>query len=248
MKMQSTNRVKECMNGFQQMTGIDVMMFDAGTSKLEQEERQFLSVSCINRLLDKNDDVIVAQTESGLLYGIFQYRDIKWLIGPVELKGKEVTISKATFEHYLRMLICSVTGKDIAEVKSEYIIESMRIDGVEKYDECSKDCGRLAGCKKYICENIEDSLSLNKIAAHCGYNPAYLSRKFKEIYGINLNRFILETRLEMAAECLKNTDKVLVEISEDFCFSSQSHFQNAFKALYHMTPMEYRRRYKKAVA
>ncbi len=248
MKTRSRKDLKGRMDGFRQMTGIDIVMFDAGTSGLKQKELQFLSASCIWQLMGKKEDVIVAETACGLLYGVFQYCEMKWLVGPVVLNNTEVEISKSTFEHYLMMLICSVTGKDIAEVRCGYTTEEEVLSCTSEQTVCKMEDKRLAGCVKFVRENIGETLSLKRIAAHCGYNPAYLSRKFKEIYGINLNRFILETRLKMTAEYLKNTEKPLVEISEEFCFSSQSHFQNAFKAVYKMTPMEYRRIHRSAVA
>lgn len=96
-------------------------------------------------------------------------------------------------------------------------------------------------CMEYIYNNIGGKLTLEDVAKHCGYNPAYFSRKFKQMYGVNLNKFILTLRMDIAAEELRTTDKTLVEISEELCFASQSHFQNVFKNTYHMTPRAYRK-------
>ncbi|WP_081674142.1 helix-turn-helix domain-containing protein [Butyrivibrio sp. VCD2006] len=46
--------------------------------------------------------------------------------------------------------------------------------------------------------------------------------------------------MEEAKSLLHHSDRTISEISEYLCFSSQSYFQNVFKAKYGMTPKEFR--------
>ena len=98
----------------------------------------------------------------------------------------------------------------------------------------------LIFCTDYILANLKSTLTLSEIALHCGYNPSYLSRKFKQTYGVSITKYILSERLKAAEAMLRHTDKSIAEISSLFKFSSQSHFQQEFKKNFNMTPMQYR--------
>ena len=102
---------------------------------------------------------------------------------------------------------------------------------------------KLKICTDYIVTNLNTALNLTDIALFCGYNPSYLSRKFKSIYGISISHFISCERLKTAASILKYSDRSIAEISSYLKFSSQSHFQQAFKKYFDMTPLQYRKLY-----
>ncbi len=93
---------------------------------------------------------------------------------------------------------------------------------------------------QYVHENTNRHITVTDIARHVGYSRAYLSHKFKETLGFDLNAFIRRCKLEEAKELLRYTNKSIGEISNYLCFSSQSYFQNCFKAQYHITPQGYR--------
>lgn len=100
---------------------------------------------------------------------------------------------------------------------------------------------QIKRCEEYIQENLENPLHLPEIAAWCGYNPSYLSRKFKKEKGESLKNYIVRQKLFRAASYLSDSNKSLVQISNQLCFASQSHFQTVFKRYYHVTPLMYRR-------
>lgn len=96
-------------------------------------------------------------------------------------------------------------------------------------------------CTQYISANIRLDITLSDIAEHCGYNPSYLSRKFKQVCGVTLKHFILTEKLKAAAAMLRFSDKSTAEIAALFKFASQSHFQKEFKNYYKTTPLKYRK-------
>lgn len=95
-------------------------------------------------------------------------------------------------------------------------------------------------CVQFISRNTNSLIRVDDVAGHIGRSRSYVSRKFKQELGFDLSSFILRCRLEEARSLLAYSDKPLSEISSYLCFSSQAHFQNAFKKKYGLTPMQYR--------
>ena len=56
---------------------------------------------------------------------------------------------------------------------------------------------------KYIDENFTSPVSATTLADHCFYNPAYLGRVFKAVYGKSMKEYIREKRLAYALELLR---------------------------------------------
>ena len=81
-------------------------------------------------------------------------------------------------------------------------------------------------------KNQHDPLTVGDVAAYVGFSKSYFS----------VSAFILRCKLEEGKELLQYTNKSIRTISTFLCFSSQSHFQTAFKKQFGMTPNECRRK------
>lgn len=93
---------------------------------------------------------------------------------------------------------------------------------------------------KYVNENIYKDINVADVAKHLHFNRSYLSHRFKNEFGMTLGRYIQNCKLEESKNLLKYSNKSISEISSLLCFSSQSHFQNAFKKKSGITPQTYR--------
>lgn len=100
---------------------------------------------------------------------------------------------------------------------------------------------RILKAIRYIQQNTNQHLSVSDVADYVGYSQSYFSTYFKNELGFSVSAFIMRCRLEEARELLQYTDKPLHVISNYLCFSSQSHFQTAFRKQYGVTPLEYRK-------
>lgn len=98
-----------------------------------------------------------------------------------------------------------------------------------------------AAVAEYVRHHLSDPVSTEKIAEKLHFSRTWLSRKFHEETGIPLSNFIRIKKTEEAQRLLRYTDKSLREISVYLGYSSQSHFQTAFKKQLGVTPMQYRR-------
>ena len=94
---------------------------------------------------------------------------------------------------------------------------------------------------QFISNHVNKNISAADVADYLGMERSTLSKKFKRELGFNISAFITRKKLEEAKSLLHHSDRTISEISEYLCFSSQSYFQNVFKAKYGMTPKEFRR-------
>lgn len=93
---------------------------------------------------------------------------------------------------------------------------------------------------KYIDENFTSPVSAATLADHCFYNPAYLGRVFKAVYGKSMKEYIREKRLAYALELLRTSSLSVEEISARVGYSSKAQFYKNFKELYGKAPGEFK--------
>lgn len=94
---------------------------------------------------------------------------------------------------------------------------------------------------RFIQQNTNRHITAADVAEHAGFSRSYFSSYFKKKLGFSIGDFITRCRLEEARYLLRYTSKPLSVISSYLCFSSQSHFQTAFKKQFGVTPMQFRR-------
>lgn len=88
----------------------------------------------------------------------------------------------------------------------------------------------------------DDALTLCTLADSLGYSEFYVSRKFREISGMQFRDYLRHRRLAFALKAIRDTDAGILNIALDYGFSSHEAFTRAFKEAYGLTPSEYRQR------
>lgn len=130
------------------------------------------------------------------------------------------------FVNYYGVCVCEFSNM-VAEVKAK--------QKVSNYTE---------QCKDYIYKNYHHKIHLDEVAQAIGVSQGHLSRVFHADTGMSIQDYIQEFRVQRAANLLKYSEASLAEISDYVCFHSQSHFGSVFKKYMHMTPKQYRDKYK----
>lgn len=82
----------------------------------------------------------------------------------------------------------------------------------------------------------DEALTLEHLSRTLGYSEFYLSRKFREISGMQFRDYLRYRRLAFALKEVRDTEKGLLDIALDYGFSSHQAFSQAFKAAYGVTP------------
>ncbi|RHW19296.1 AraC family transcriptional regulator [Sphingomonas gilva] len=85
------------------------------------------------------------------------------------------------------------------------------------------------------------AIPLPAAATMCSLSPAYFSRRFKQVFGMNFTDYARAYRLHVAARRIVGTRRPVSEIAYDLGFSSPSHFTQRFHERFGMAPRDYRR-------
>lgn len=95
----------------------------------------------------------------------------------------------------------------------------------------------------YIREHHHEKLTVEELADRAGLSPRQLHRKFREVFGLSVQEFLVKTRIQAASDTLLNSDRPIAEIAVDFGFCDQSAFTQLFRKHMGMTPRRFRVRY-----
>ena len=85
------------------------------------------------------------------------------------------------------------------------------------------------------------AVSVRGLAQLVNLSSSRLGHLFKREMGVELRHFLLEARLEKAAELLQNTDMQIKEISHTIGYHHVPSFDRIFRKKYKVSPMDYRR-------
>ncbi|MBQ7359133.1 MAG: helix-turn-helix transcriptional regulator [Lachnospiraceae bacterium] len=95
---------------------------------------------------------------------------------------------------------------------------------------------------KSIKNQDDEALTLTHLAGKLGYSEFYVSRKFREISGMQFRDYLRYRRLAFALKKVRDTDEGLLDIAMQYGFSSHEAFTHAFKEAYGISPSEYRQK------
>lgn len=93
---------------------------------------------------------------------------------------------------------------------------------------------------RFIEEHLNDKLELDRIAAALHYSKFHLHRMFTQTVGMTVHDYVQRRQLTEAAKLLVFSQKPILEIALISGYESQQAFTDIFKAMYKVTPAEFR--------
>ena len=99
--------------------------------------------------------------------------------------------------------------------------------------------------RRYIDNHFKENLRLDELAALAHLNKYYLSHAFQKEFGTSPISYLISRRIQESRYLLTDTDHSLSQIAHILGFSSLSYFSQSFRRLEGISPMEYRRQYRR---
>lgn len=91
----------------------------------------------------------------------------------------------------------------------------------------------------YLGQNFKEQISLSSLSAQFGYNQSYLSRYFRQCFGIGLFQYVNILRLRNALLLMKNRKHTHTYCALESGFPSVRTFYRVFQSEMHCSPREY---------
>lgn len=132
----------------------------------------------------------------------------------------------------------------LSDLIDNFKISSLSVKNIREWEDEQK----IALIKNYINENYADGVNLAELADKLCISVSAVSRYFLKQTGESFAKYVRKFRLQKVVEQLMETDKTVTHIAVDCGFSTPSVMNKDFKEFYHMTPREYRERYKRAAS
>lgn len=101
----------------------------------------------------------------------------------------------------------------------------------------------LQEVKEYLDQHYSEKITLDGLADLFYINKYYLTRVFKEQFGISINSYILQVRITHAKQFLRFTDLSIEKISQECGMNDANYFSRIFKKVEGISPGEFRKRW-----
>jgi AraC-like DNA-binding protein len=93
--------------------------------------------------------------------------------------------------------------------------------------------------RQAITDAIDNTMTVEELAFLCHMSLSTFKRRFAVIYGTSPNKWLLEKRMQKAAQLLKQGDFKVSEIYFELGYENLSSFIQSFKQIHGITPKQY---------
>ncbi len=94
---------------------------------------------------------------------------------------------------------------------------------------------------EYLLQHMDQRITIDDLSRRYLINPTTLKTVFKAVYGDSLASHMKEHRMERAAVLLTQTDQSISQVAHAVGYESSSRFSAAFREIYQILPLEYRK-------
>lgn len=141
-----------------------------------------------------------------------------------------------------KLLETQSSANELVSKGAAYYILGMLWDCVELIDKPAASSTDLARkILKYLQQNFLDTLTIDTLARHFGYNKDYFSKFFNAYLGCGFNSYMNALRSRHAAQLISNGNSNLTEVAFMSGFGNYRTFNRAFLQSHGMTPTEFRK-------
>lgn len=99
---------------------------------------------------------------------------------------------------------------------------------------------RMERVLNHIGSHLDDTLSLDELAAQACFSPYHFHRVFTGMIGETVKDYVRRLRLERAAQCLQQKNSTVTMVAFDAGYDSPEAFARAFHTVFGCSPSQYR--------
>lgn len=146
--------------------------------------------------------------------------------------------------------ISGQSARNIREATSIDAIDQEHVRLIREYCRVirrQKDSGHsslVLSALYYIERHYAEPIKVSDLAAELDVSPNYLTAQFSKEIGVPPSTYLMETRMQHAAELLVSNASPIQEISAQVGISDANYFAKLFKRKYGETPASYRKKHK----
>lgn len=107
---------------------------------------------------------------------------------------------------------------------------------------------RINNAVSYIENKLKNNIQLEDVARNACFSKYHFIRIFQAVTGETVWSYVRKRRLTKAARDLIDTNQRILDIAFDYQFESPESFNRSFKAMYHQTPGQYRKKQTNQIA
>lgn len=162
------------------------------------------------------------------------------LVSRTAIKGHmDIGEALSLSDLYIQKMELLQNNFDVINLQTNMIIDYT--ERIAKINNKSNTSILLINLNKYILSHLSDAIKSNDICSSLYVSKSVLFDKIKKETGMTLSNYILFVKINESKDLLKYSNRSISAISTYLGFSSQSHFNHAFKKITNTTPIEYRK-------
>jgi AraC-like DNA-binding protein len=100
----------------------------------------------------------------------------------------------------------------------------------------------ICAVHEILTKDLGSRITVESLALEIGINRNKLHYGFRQVFGVTINDFLEQQRMEKAEELLENTHKSIKVIAALTGYKSSSSFGDVFKKRHGISPLQYRKR------
>lgn len=147
-------------------------------------------------------------------------------------KGVNLTYDHFLINSWLNKLLYLVCRNGLREKNSILTIGN------------KKNADTLRNILEFVSAHYREPIQQMEVARMFFFTKESFARFFRNNTGIPFGKYLRLYRVEMARKELLESDKLIIDIAEDNGFADVRGFINAFKSVYGISPLQYRRQNK----
>lgn len=148
-------------------------------------------------------------------------------------------------ESLFRYFLDSQEAGDLSQESANLLVSLMLVEVADSSTQETGDSDKVNSLAmmvhNFIWMNTDQAMTSGMIAEELGYNPDYLGRIYRKIYGCTITQAIHQSRVALACRLLMDTDITIEEIARVCGFTDADYFRRIFRRYKHITPIAFRK-------